>query len=82
MPYNYKYKQQFTFEERFEKSETVITKFKDRVPVICERDPKASFQDMDKSKILVPHNLSVAQFINVIRKRLSLDSKEAIFLFS
>jgi len=81
MPYNYKYKQQFTFEERVQKAQTVLTKFNDRVPVICERDPKASFKDMDKSKILVPHSLSVAQFINVIRKRLSLDPKETIFLF-
>jgi len=81
MAFNYKFKEQFSLEERQQKAQAVLTKFQDRVPVICERDPKSSFGDMDKSKILVPKDLSVAQFIKVIRKRISLDSKATMYLF-
>ena len=41
----------------------------DRVPVICERDPNSIIPDMEgfRNKILVPRELSVAQFIKVVR---------------
>lgn len=37
--------------------------------------------DIDKAKFLVPSDLTVGQFVYVIRKRLSLPSDRALFLF-
>ncbi len=37
--------------------------------------------DIDKAKFLVPSDLTVGQFVYVIRKRLSLASDRALFLF-
>lgn len=49
--------------------------------VIVERDPKSQIQDIDKRKFLVPNDISVAQFMWIIRKRIQLPSEKAIFLF-
>ena len=37
--------------------------------------------DIDKNKYLVPADLSVSQFMHVIRKRIKLPSEKAIFIF-
>ena len=39
------------------------------------------FQDIDKKKYLVPDELTIGQFIYVIRNRMKLKPDEAIFLF-
>ena len=49
--------------------------------VIVEKDPKTQIQDIDKRKFLVPNDISVAQFMWIIRKRIQLPSEKAIFLF-
>ena len=37
--------------------------------------------EIDKRKFLVPNDISVAQFMWIIRKRIQLPSEKAIFLF-
>lgn len=67
--------------ERKSKAHRVVSKYPDRVPVICQREPKSNLSDMEKPKILVPKDLSVAQFIAIIRKRIQLQPQETMFLF-
>jgi len=75
------FQQQHSLQQRKDKATRVLSKYSDRVPVICERDPKSCIQQMDRSKILVPKELTVAQFVKVIRKRIKLTSEQSIFLF-
>jgi GABA(A) receptor-associated protein len=72
-----------TFESRLEESRRIREKFPGRVPVIVERGQRSSMTVplIDKQKFLVPGDLSVSQFIFVIRKRLNLPSEQALFLF-
>lgn len=49
------------------------------VPVILEPGTRQT-RACDKEKFLVPNDLSVAQFAYVVRKRLKMDSAEALFL--
>jgi GABA(A) receptor-associated protein len=60
-----------------------MSKYDDRIPIICERARKAGADCplIDKTKYLVPIELTVAQFIYVIRKRLNLGSEKAMFIF-
>ena len=53
----------------------------DRIPVICERAEKSSIPDIDKKKYLVPSDLTVGQFMHVIRKRIELPPEKAMFVF-
>lgn len=68
-------------EKRKEESERICSKFQDRIPVICERIPDSDIPDIDKRKYLVPADLTVGQFVYVIRRRIHLPSEKAIFIF-
>lgn len=71
-----------TFESRLEESRRIRDKFPGRIPVIVERSHKSiSVPIIDKQKFLVPGDLTVSQFIFVIRRRLNLPSEQALFLF-
>ena len=76
-----KFKSEHTFDNRVAESGRVLSKYPDRVPVICEKNNKSSIDDLDKKKYLVPVDLTAGQFVYVIRKRLRLPAEKAIFLF-
>ncbi|KAI5905722.1 Autophagy-related protein 8 [Candida parapsilosis] len=59
----------------------IAQRFKDRVPVICEKVENSDIPEIDKRKYLVPVDLTVGQFVYVIRKRIKLPSEKAIFIF-
>jgi hypothetical protein len=51
------------------------------VQVICEKADRSDIPDIDKKKYLVPADLTVGQFVYVIRKRIKLSPEKAIFIF-
>ena len=75
------FKNESTFEDRKKESSRIISKYPDRVPVICEKDPKSDVPNIDKKKYLVPQELTVGQFVYVIRKRIDLSPEKAVYLF-
>ena len=57
-------------------------KYPDRVPVIIARSPTStSVPEIDKRKYLVPTDLTIGQFIYVIRRRIRLGPQQALFVF-
>ena len=59
-----------------------MAKYPGRIPIICERDPRSKdVPDIDRKKYLVPDDLSIANFMYVIRKRLKLSPDKSIYLF-
>lgn len=68
-------------EKRQAEASRIKQRFKDRVPVICEKVENSDIPAIDKHKYLVPSDLSVGQFVYVIRKRIKLPSEKAIFIF-
>lgn len=69
------------FETRRQESKQIRRKYPDRVPVICERlHSCTNLPDLDKRKYLVPQDLTVGQFVYVVRKRLTIGASDAIFL--
>jgi GABA(A) receptor-associated protein len=75
------FKEQHTFEKRQKESKRILEKYPDRIPVIAEKEAKSDIPDIDKKKYLVPSDLSVGQFVYVIRKRIELPAEKAIFIF-
>lgn len=49
--------------------------------VIVEKAEKSDVPDIDKKKYLVPADLTVGQFVYVIRKRIKLSAEKAIYIF-
>jgi GABA(A) receptor-associated protein len=76
------FKQQFQFQARQIEAERILKKYgNERVPVIVDMSQQCTLAPLDNRKFLVPRNLTVGQFIFVLRKRMQLSSDEAIFLF-
>ena len=57
-----------------------MVKYPERVPVIVEKF-SMDLPDLDRKKYLVPDDLSMANFMYVIRKRIKLEAEKSIFLF-
>jgi len=75
------YKVNNSFEKRAKESALIRQKYPERVPIIVEKVKSSSVPQIDKIKYLTPKDLSVSQFVYVIRKRIKLSEQEAIFLF-
>ena len=68
-------------EKRREESNRILAKYPDRIPVIVEKHQNSKISNIDKCKFLVPTDLTVGQFVYVVRKRIKLEPEKAIFLF-
>ena len=77
----FSYKKEKTFEQRLNESTRIRQKYPDRLPVIVEKRPGSDIQDIDKHKYLVPNDLTIGQFVYVIRKRIRLSPDKAVFVF-
>lgn len=75
-----KFKDEISIENRIKEAERIRNKYPDRIPIICEKAPRSRIDDIDKTKYLVPSDLTVGQFAFVIRKRLRLKPETAIFI--
>ena len=72
----------FSFENRLKEAGRIKLKYPDRIPIIVEiSDTDKKNITLDKKKYLVPQDLSIAQFIYVLRKRINLKQEEALFIF-
>lgn len=69
------------FETRKAESDKIIKKYPDRIPIIVYKNKSSTLKNIEKSKFLVPGDLTIAQFTVVVRKRIALSEKETIFLF-
>ncbi|KAJ2743694.1 ubiquitin-like protein atg8 [Coemansia sp. BCRC 34301] len=76
-----KFQLEHAFEKRRAEAERIRQKYPDRIPVICEKVEKSDITTIDKKKYLVPSDLTVGQFVYVIRKRIKLSPEKAIFIF-
>jgi len=80
LKYNFKY--EVSFQDRLTESSRVLAKYPDRKPIICEKLPNQfDLPNIDKRKYLVPNDLTIGQFLYVIRKRMRLKPEQALCLF-
>ena len=75
------FKKEFSFDERKKESDRVIQTYTDKIPIICEKAKVCStFPEINKRKFLVGKDVTVGQFIFIIRNRMKLPSEKALFL--
>lgn len=76
------YKSTRPFEERKQETLNVLKKYPDRIPIICEKNSLSrNIVEIDKKKYLVPCDLTVGQFVFIIRQRLKLNPEIGIYFF-
>ena len=76
------FKSKNSLEDRKKESNRVLTNYPNKIPIICEKSKQSEkIPDIDKHKYLIPIDLTVGQFMFVIRKRMKLAPEMAIYIF-
>ena len=78
----FKYKTDFSIEERKQESARILRDYPNRMPVICEKAPNSNLPDIKKTKYLVPTDMTVHQFHFLIRRNLDLNEVSALYLIT
>ena len=73
------FQKKYSFDQRKSESLKILQKYPSRVPVIVSHNDKEFY--LDKFKYLVPSDLTVGQFMYVLRQRIKLDSAKNILIF-
>jgi GABA(A) receptor-associated protein len=79
--YKSKFKYEVSFENRQKESARILVKYSDKIPIICEKANQHNLPDIEKNKYLVPHDITVGQFMYIIRQKIKLKPEEALYLF-
>jgi GABA(A) receptor-associated protein len=74
------YKARHSLEVRKVEAKNIRERYPDRIPVIVEKSGR-NVPQIDKTKFLVPMDLTVGQFVYTIRRRLALPPETAMFIF-
>ena len=74
------YKTRVSFEQRQSECKRILRKYPDRIPILVSKCKNCKLAEIDKEKYLVPADMNLGQFIYVIRKRIKLESSEALFI--
>ena len=79
----HKYQKKLSLDQRIKECRKIRKKYPDRIPVIIEKSVTNSgkIPDLDKYKFLVPADITIGQFMYVLRQRIKIPSKVGMFLF-
>ena len=65
----YSFKNRYPSRQRKHDCDQILLKYPDRIPILCEKNPYSkNAPDIDKHKYLVNYDLTLGQFMLVIRK--------------
>lgn len=78
---NSEFRNNIPFEKRKTECDNVLKRYPDRIPCIIEMSKRCTFNKPEKTKFLIPQNLTVGQLQYIIRKRIKLMPDVALFMF-
>ena len=68
--------------ESLEESKRVLQKYPDKIPIIINVSEECTeLNPLEKNKYIVPNDMTVGQFIYIIRKKIQLKQGQALFFF-
>ena len=67
-------------EERSNESKKIMNRYPERIPIIVEKAKGCRLANISKNKYLAPKDMTMSQFLFMVRRRIKLEPSEAIFL--
>jgi len=74
-----KFKLQYEFKNRVIQSLQIKLNYPDKIPIICEKNKKSD-PDILNKKLLPSGDMTIGEFMFIIKKKLKLKEHEAIFI--
>tara|TARA_B100000795_G_scaffold267830_2_gene253484 strand:+ start:65 stop:418 length:354 start_codon:yes stop_codon:yes gene_type:complete len=60
----------------------IIDRYPDKIPVFVKRGRSDKcLKDIEQNKFIIPEDITIAQFMNILRKRIKLEPTIALYLF-
>jgi GABA(A) receptor-associated protein len=75
------FEKKYSFDKRLKEVASLAKRYPARIPVVIESTDDNQ-PAITKNKYLVPMDLSVSQFIYVIKKYITMNKQDAIFVFT
>jgi len=76
------FKQLYSLNQRKNECEKILLKYPNRIPIICEKNYNSTnVPDIDKHKYLVSRDLTLGQFMHIIRQRMNLSPEVGLYIF-
>ena len=75
-----KYTDKYDINLRKMECKKILLKHPDKIPIIVEKNDKCQLNDITKKKYLSPNDMPINQFIFIIRKRISLEPSQSLFV--
>lgn len=75
------FKKKYNFVERLKESKRILLKYPNHVPIIIKQSKNSKIPMIDKHKFIVPNEVTLGQFMYIIRKRIRLSPSKAMYLF-
>ena len=76
------FKKTYSKEKRQQEAQRIMCKYPDKIAIIVEKKESSDLPDLDKKKYLTPDDITVGQFIYVIRKRIKMNPEKSMFCFT
>lgn len=68
-------------EKRKQVADQILSRYPDRIPILIDKSYNSTLPDIKKHKFLVPRDVTVGKFLCEIRKYISLDETQSVFIF-
>lgn len=76
----YEFKMLYPFEKRKAEAERIIAKYPDKIPIILEKGRGINIPDVTNHKYLISKDITVGQYIFLIRKNIKLDHTQTLYV--
>ena len=78
----YDFKSNNNLEERLRQFDAIKKEYPNRIPIILERLYNSSLNSNIKSKYILSNDLTMAEFMNIIREKLKISPETALFFLA
>ena len=75
------FKKKHSFSKRLEEANRILRKYPNKIPIIVQKGSGYKLPKLEKIKYLVPGDITMGQFMFVIRKRMKLKPEMSLILF-